>query len=96
MEKALLKEAAQYYKDVIAKTFLISEGKSIYYKDDVFDKAPINRLVLAMVPEKNFTGDYRTPRSETLNSGALKLGERAHLWGQRQLMRTPAISGLIS
>ena len=61
IEKALLKKAAQYdYKDVIAKTFLISEGTSIYYKDDVFDRAPISRFVFAMVPEKNFTGDYKT------------------------------------
>ena len=61
IEKALLKKAAQYdYKDVIAKTFLISEGTSIYYTDDVFDRAPISRLVFAMVPEKNFTGDYKT------------------------------------
>ena len=51
IEKALLKKAAQYdYKDVIAKTFLISEGTGIYYKDDVFDRAPISRLVFAMVP----------------------------------------------
>ena len=47
-------------KDVIAKTFLESEGTSIYYKDDVFDRAPISRLVFAMVPEKNFTSDYKT------------------------------------
>ena len=61
IEKAFLKKAAQYdYKDVIAKTFLISEGTSIYYKDDVFDRAPISRLVFAKVPEENFTGDYKT------------------------------------
>ena len=61
IEKALLKKAAQYdYKDVISKTFFISEGTSIYHKDDVFDRAPISRLVSAMVPEKNFTEDYNT------------------------------------
>ena len=61
IEKALLQKSAQYdYKDVIAKTFLISEGTSIYYKDVVFDRAPISRLVFAMVPEENFTGDYKT------------------------------------
>ena len=26
----------------------------------MFDRAPISRLVLAMVPDKNFTGNYRT------------------------------------
>ena len=61
IKKALLKKGAQHdYQDVLGKTFSISEGTSIYYKDDVVDRAPISRLVLAMVPEKNFTGDYKT------------------------------------
>ena len=61
IKKALLKKGAQYdYQDVLAKSFSISEGTSVYYKDDVFDRAPIGRLVLAMVPEKNFTDDYKT------------------------------------
>ena len=76
IEKALLKKAAQYdYKDVIAKTFLISEGTSIYYKDDVFDRAPISRLVFAMVPEKDFTGDYKTNpfHFQDFNLGSVKI-----------------------
>ena len=61
IEKALLKKAAQYdYEIIAAKTVLISEGTSIYYKDDVFDRAPISRLVLPMVSEENFTGENRT------------------------------------
>ena len=55
-----MKKAAQNdYKDVIAKTILISESTSINYKDDVFERAPISRLVLEKVPERKFTGDYR-------------------------------------
>ena len=74
--KALLKKAAQYdYKDVIAKTFLISEGSSTYYTDVVFDRAPISRLVFAMVPEKNFTGDYKTKyfRFQDFDLGSVKI-----------------------
>ena len=57
----MFKEVAQCNcKDVIAKTLLISEGTSIYYTDDVFDRAAINRLVFAIGPEANVTGDYRT------------------------------------
>ena len=75
IEKALLKKAAQYdYKDVIAKTFLISEGTSIYYKDDVFDRAPISRLVFAMVPEKYFTGYKLNPfHFQDFDLGSVKI-----------------------
>ena len=99
IEKALLQRAAKYdYKDVIAKTFLISEGKSTYYKDDVFDRAPIGRLVLAMVPEKTFTGDYKTNSSISKTSSweVLNFRVRVHLWEQRQLMWAPVLSQLIS
>ena len=61
IEKALLKKAAQYdNEDVIAKTYLISEGAGLCYKNDLFDRALISRLVLAILPEKNFTGGYKT------------------------------------
>ena len=46
-------------KKTIAKTFVISESTSIYYKGDMFDSAPVSRLVFAMVPRRNFTGDNR-------------------------------------
>ena len=44
IEKILLKKAAHYdYEGVKAYTFSISEGTSINYNDDVFDRAPISR-----------------------------------------------------
>ena len=38
----------------------MSEGTSIYYRDDVFDRALKSRLVPAMVQEKTVTGDCET------------------------------------
>ena len=61
IKKVLLKKTAQNnYKDVVAKTFLLLEFRRISHKDDVFGRARISRPLLAMVPEINYTGNYRT------------------------------------
>lgn len=61
IEKGLLLKAAQFdYRENLIYSFLISEGTSIYFKDDLFNRAPVSRLIFAMVPEENFTGSYTT------------------------------------
>lgn len=61
IERGLQHKAAQYeYREVVAKSFLIGGGTTTFTKDDIFARAPINRLVMAMVPEENFTGSYQS------------------------------------
>ena len=61
LERALTRKAAQYdFREVVAKSFLFAEGVTLYYKDDIFNRAPISRLVLLMIPETSFSGSYRT------------------------------------
>ena len=61
IEKGLTKRAAVYeFKETLPKSFLISDGTSVFYKDDIFSRAPVNRITLAMVPEDGFTGNYDT------------------------------------
>ena len=32
----------------------------MYYRDDLFNRAPISRLVLVLVPETSFSGNFET------------------------------------
>ena len=55
------KEAAHYdFREIVSKSFLISSGVTTYYRDDIFNRAPISRLVLFMVPETSFSGNFET------------------------------------
>ena len=57
IEKALLQKPAAFdFREVVPKSFLISDGVTLYFKDDLFNRAPISRLVLAMVSETSFSG----------------------------------------
>ena len=61
IERGLSKKAAQYdFRETLPKSFLIASGTSVYCRDDIFNRAPISRLVVAMVPESSFTGSYTT------------------------------------
>ena len=42
------------------KSFLISTGVTMYYRYDIFNRAPISRLVMFMVPETRFGGKFET------------------------------------
>ena len=50
------RNAAQYdFREVIVQSFLISDGVTLCYKDDIFSRAPISCLVLLMIPETKFS-----------------------------------------
>ena len=57
----LSKKAAHYdFREIMPKSFLISSGVTMYYRDDIFNRAPISRLVMFMVPETSFSGNFET------------------------------------
>ena len=57
----LSKKAAHYdFREIVPKSFLISSGVTMYYRDDIFNRAPISRLVMFMVPETSFSGNFET------------------------------------
>ena len=61
IERMLSKKAAHYdFRETVPKSFLISSGVTMYYRDDIFNRAPISRLVLFMVPETSFSGNFVT------------------------------------
>ena len=60
IERALTKKAATYdWQDSPITSFLITTGTIVYFQDDVFNRAPISKLVLVMVPEQKITGSYK-------------------------------------
>ena len=61
IERMLSKKAAHYeFRETVPKSFLISSGVTMYYRDDIFNRAPISSLVLFMVPETSFSGTFVT------------------------------------
>ena len=61
IERALSKKAAQYdWREDVMVSFVITSGTSIYFRDDIFNRAPVSHLIMLMVPEKSFTGSYHT------------------------------------
>ena len=61
IERMLSKKAAHYdFREMVPKSFLISSGVTMYYRDDLFNRAPISRLVLFLVPETSFSGNFET------------------------------------
>ena len=61
IERMLSKKAAHYdFREIVPKSFLISSGVTMYYRDDIFNRAPISRLVMFMVPETSFSGNFET------------------------------------
>ena len=58
IERTLLKSPAMYrYNEVIAKTFLASNGQMSWKHEDVFMKEPIRRLAIAMNTNAAFVGN---------------------------------------
>ena len=61
IERMLSKKAAHCdFREIVPKSFLISSGVTMYYRDDIFNRAPISRLVMFMVPERSFSGNFET------------------------------------
>ena len=61
IERKLSKKAAIYdFREMVPKSFLISSGVTMYYRDDIFNRAPISRLLLIMVPETSLSGNLVT------------------------------------
>ena len=61
IERMLSRKAAHFdFREIVPKSFLISSGVTLYYRDDIFNRAPISRLVMFMVPEKSFSGNFET------------------------------------
>ena len=57
----LSEKAAHYdFREIVLKSFLISSGVTMYYGDDIFNRAPISRLVMFLVPETSFSGNFKT------------------------------------
>lgn len=60
IERTLLKSPAIYrYNEVIAKTFLATNGQRNWKHEDVFMKEPIRRLAIAMNTNRAFVGSHR-------------------------------------
>ena len=61
IDRMLSKKAAHYdFPEIVPKSFSISSGVIMYYRDDIFNRAPIGRLVMFMVPETSFSGNFET------------------------------------
>ncbi len=61
MENALgVKPGGYEYMETIPKTFIIQTGQNIFIREDVFNGAPIRRLVMAMNTNAAFTGTLDT------------------------------------
>ena len=61
IERMLSKKAAQYdFRETVPMSFRISSGVTMYYQDGIFNRAPIRSLVLFMVPETSFSGNFVT------------------------------------
>ena len=61
LERALKKKAAQYeWQESPITSFLITTGPSVYYQDNLFNRAPACKLVVVLVPENSFTGTYKS------------------------------------
>ena len=61
IERMLSKKAAHYdFREIVPMSFLISRGVTMSYRDDIFNRAPISRLVMFMVPETSFCGNFET------------------------------------
>ena len=61
IERMLSRKAAHYdFRETVPKSFLISSGVAMYYRDDIFNRAPIRRIVLVMVPKTSFSGNFWT------------------------------------
>ena len=61
LERALKKKAAQYdWQESPITSFLILTGTSVYYQDDLSNRAPACKLVVVLVPENSFTGTYKS------------------------------------
>ena len=61
VERMLSEKAAQYdFREIVPKSFLIFSGVTMYYREDIFNRAPIGRLVIFMVPETSFSGNFET------------------------------------
>ena len=61
IERMLSKKAAHYdFREIVPKSFLISTGVAMYYRDDMFNRAPISRLVMFIVSETSFCGNFET------------------------------------
>ena len=56
IDRALTRKVTEhYFKEVVAASLLISSGTSVYFRDEIFNRAPINRLQLSIVTDENFT-----------------------------------------
>ena len=56
MKRALKKNAAQYeLQESPITSFLLNTGTSVYYQDDLFNRALACKLVVVLVPENSFT-----------------------------------------
>ena len=61
IEGMLSKKAAHYdFREIVPKPFLISSGVTMYFRDYIFNRAPISRLGMFMVPETSFSGNFET------------------------------------
>ena len=61
LERALKKKAAQQeWQESPNTSFLITTGTSVYYQDDLFNRAPACKCVVVLVPENSFTGTYKS------------------------------------
>ena len=60
IERMLSRKAAHDFRETVPKSFLISSGVTMYYRDDISNCGPISRIVLFMVPETSFSGNFET------------------------------------
>ena len=87
-ERALSKKAAQYdFREVFSTTYLVGDGINLFYKDDIFSRAPISKIIKALVPEKNFSGSFDTNTFHFQQHGldSVRLNREGSLVGGTQL-----------
>ena len=88
IERMLSKKAAHYdFREIVPKSFLISSGVTMYYRDDIFNRAPISRLVMFMVPETSFSGNFETNpfHFRLMNLATVRLNRQGTLVGAAPL-----------
>ena len=60
IDRFFTRKVAEYeFKEVFAASFLIS-SELVFFRNDIFNRAPISRLQLSVVSEENVTGSYAT------------------------------------
>ena len=86
MERMLSKKAAKYdFREIVPRSFLISGGAIMFYRDDIFNRAPISRLVMLMEPKTIFSGNFETNLFQWMDLETVCLNREESLVGATSL-----------